>query len=1365
MATNGSRDVKLSLSIETLGEEGINGLRDALRQLAKSGGDAAPEFQKLADEVDRLGGQADALRSFQSLSDTVRQLGVSQSEAAKSTAELKARLDSAGESVQRAAADQAELKARLQEANAALAQTKGDLTILRNTYDESGKRVANYKSELERLTREKVAQSAVVAKLREEMRESNATVRDAESAESKAQAAYQKSEKTLASLNKTLEARRAELKQQESALSGLGVETNNLAQSQATLISAINGTGAAASRLKAELEAARAAEQRMAEQNAKAVADNAERIRSINDEIKYRQQLASQREALARQTANAEAAAAAEAVAAQKRARAEEQSALAQKLADLNTQIKYIQQQAAQRAAIASEAVQKEIEAEKQGAKEREAAAKAASDAISNAFRTTGAKSAVELRQQIDAVKGAMRILETQAGLTGEELKVAMAAGTSQIRSLERELRAATNQMTLADRASGLLKNSLGQIAAGNLIADGVGYLVEKVKALGREFFTANIQAEGMTRALNAVYRDTSVTANQMAFLNETANKAGISVSGISSDFVKFSAAMQSSNIPLEQSNALFTAVTQAAGTLGLGADKVSGALNALGQIASKGVVSMEELRQQLGDALPGALSLTAQGMGITDAALIKLVESGKLASSTFIPAFTDGLKSLAGENDTLQGSIARLSNATNAFFRAIGDAGVLTVLKAGLAGVTEVAKGLYTAFGVLTEGFFSVGRAVGAVVGAFATGQSVLEAATSVFNEMNARVEVFVKTLYGSADAAQEAQAKLDALTTANAANVESSVLAERSLIKLNAALLEQKTLLEQRTAAAERDVKISELQATNMNTLAKLSGDLSVAFTTEAEAANLSLDKKQQLVAAIEQEIDFYKQSLEAVQILMSQKSKLTEADAKQIAEMKKEIEVREQAVAKAKEQAEASRLVALQAGVEAEKHRDNSARLQELKQTYESAQAALNLLIEAESKGVDVSVQKKVALENLRVAQALYNDALSDNAAKLQANNIALKADYELRVSSLELLKANYVAMEKNALAMGNEYQARQARISQLKIDIELTKAKVAFMEAEAKGSIAVANAKLEELKASNQLTPLKQAELEASIKMAEAKIMEAKAIGTSVQELERQLTALRNGTAAINDHNQVVTRGSENMIRYRGSIMSTSDALELMGTKYKNSSQYTERQIELLSQEIDKRAALLDLKEKEDAFERRRKNVDKDGFSLDSNGNRMTATIITPQSAFNDAKSMGLDDAAALRISDYYAAMAKSDPRLADISAFYGLVNDAKLKAARRATGVGTVAVGGSPQAAAPASSIPGGVNTTQSTSRAPAPASTGRATTSGSSASMDASGTSTVKTYNVTIGNSTVRTASDRDAQILIDVLKKASLTQ
>ncbi len=78
MATSGSRDVKLTLAVETVGDDGIRQLQSQFAALAKEGADAGPEFQKLADELARLGDQNEALTSFKELAAVTEQLRIDQ---------------------------------------------------------------------------------------------------------------------------------------------------------------------------------------------------------------------------------------------------------------------------------------------------------------------------------------------------------------------------------------------------------------------------------------------------------------------------------------------------------------------------------------------------------------------------------------------------------------------------------------------------------------------------------------------------------------------------------------------------------------------------------------------------------------------------------------------------------------------------------------------------------------------------------------------------------------------------------------------------------------------------------------------------------------------------------------------------------------------------------------------------------------------------------------------------------------------------------------------------------------------------------------------------------------------------------------
>jgi hypothetical protein len=81
--------------------------------------------------------------------------------------------------------------------------------------------------------------------------------------------------------------------------------------------------------------------------------------------------------------------------------------------------------------------------------------------------------------------------------------------------------------------------------------------------------------------------------------------------------------------------------------------------------MVSKGTVSMEELRRQLGNALPGAFEIAARAMGVTTQGLTAMVKSGQLLSEDFLPKFAAQLQKELGE-----GAVEAAKTATAAFAR-----------------------------------------------------------------------------------------------------------------------------------------------------------------------------------------------------------------------------------------------------------------------------------------------------------------------------------------------------------------------------------------------------------------------------------------------------------------------------------------------------------------------------------------------------------------------------------------------------------------------------------------------------------------------------------------------------------------------
>ena len=126
----------------------------------------------------------------------------------------------------------------------------------------------------------------------------------------------------------------------------------------------------------------------------------------------------------------------------------------------------------------------------------------------------------------------------------------------------------------------------------------------------------------------------------------------------------------------------IFNSFSKAAGVLGLKTDEVAGVFLALEQMVSKGKVTTEELRRQLGERLPGAFSIMANSLGLTTSELDKMLKKGKVISAEVLPKFAEELERTYGIEtvdrvDTLTAAQGRLTTAWLEFVKALegGDA------------------------------------------------------------------------------------------------------------------------------------------------------------------------------------------------------------------------------------------------------------------------------------------------------------------------------------------------------------------------------------------------------------------------------------------------------------------------------------------------------------------------------------------------------------------------------------------------------------------------------------------------------------------------------------------------------------------
>lgn len=94
-----------------------------------------------------------------------------------------------------------------------------------------------------------------------------------------------------------------------------------------------------------------------------------------------------------------------------------------------------------------------------------------------------------------------------------------------------------------------------------------------------------------------------------------------------------------------------------------------------------------------------------------------------------------------------------------------------------------------------------------------------------------------------------------------------------------------------------------------------------------------------------------------------------------------------------------------------------------------------------------------------------------------------------------------------------------------------------------------------------------------------------------------------------------------------------INSNSDALDQLNMRYTLSANYTERQIALLEQEAAATERAAEAK-------RKKLNVDKDGFTLDNNGQRMQQFVWNRASIIDYLKQAGLEDKVAEQLAKQF-----------------------------------------------------------------------------------------------------------------------------
>ncbi len=268
-------------------------------------------------------------------------------------------------------------------------------------------------------------------------------------------------------------------------------------------------------------------------------------------------------------------------------------------------------------------------------------------------------------------------------------IRVATAQASAAINKLSRDLK---RLGTKGDASIATLNTGFSTIAkgvAGLTVTIGAFSTAMAFGEAVSSFNSINIELERMQKLIEGATGSFSAGQSVMNQIMDFATRAPFSIDALADSFVKLKIS------GLDPLGGSLQTITDSVAAFGGTSEDLKLTTIALQQMAGKGVVSMEELRRQLGERVPTAIRDMAEGLGVSYKQLVDTVSTGNQAA---IPAIKAMLgvwsEKYAGHANlmmqTMTGSAARLGTAWKRLNKKLGDTGIWASLTEAVNSFTD---------------------------------------------------------------------------------------------------------------------------------------------------------------------------------------------------------------------------------------------------------------------------------------------------------------------------------------------------------------------------------------------------------------------------------------------------------------------------------------------------------------------------------------------------------------------------------------------------------------------------------------------------------------------------------------------------
>lgn len=282
----------------------------------------------------------------------------------------------------------------------------------------------------------------------------------------------------------------------------------------------------------------------------------------------------------------------------------------------------------------------------------------------------------------------ALKAQRQQAAITLQHLIASETASTREIRNAKRAFEELDAKVRRADQAVGRFTQTgrsvmgfarnVGAMITGFLGAFGIRGGVLLIADLVKNFYETTKAIQSMDLALKMVSGTAENFKANQAFLNELTEKWGVEIKSATKNFTDFYASAKGL-LSDQQIKEVFEGISKAASIMGRSVEQQEQTFLALEQMMSKGTIQAEELKRQLGNALPGAMRAAAMAymevhpevtkLQIAERELLKDMKKGLIDSATYVPLIVKQFQKLYGieqveQVNTLAAAQNRLSNS-----------------------------------------------------------------------------------------------------------------------------------------------------------------------------------------------------------------------------------------------------------------------------------------------------------------------------------------------------------------------------------------------------------------------------------------------------------------------------------------------------------------------------------------------------------------------------------------------------------------------------------------------------------------------------------------------------------------------------